>query len=49
MDFSVGIDTFFNPLTLWITETRKKGLCVVARIFFLLMLNCYAWLCLGPA
>ena len=27
----------------------NKGLCVVGRNFFLLLLNCSAWLCLGPA
>ena len=27
----------------------NKGLYVVARNFFLLLLNCLAWLCLGPA
>ena len=26
-----------------------KGVYVVARIFFLLLLNCSAWPCLGPA
>ena len=28
---------------------RNKGLYVVARNFFLLLLNCSAWPCLGPA
>ena len=28
---------------------RLKGSYVVARIFFLLLLNCSAWPCLGPA
>ena len=27
----------------------NKGLYVVARHFFLILLNCSAWLCLGPA
>ena len=27
----------------------NKGLYVVARNFFLLLLNCSAWPCLGPA
>ena len=28
---------------------RLKGSYMVARIFFLLLLNCSAWPCLGPA
>ena len=30
-------------------DTPRKSLYVVARNFFLLLLNCPAWPCLGPA
>ena len=35
--------------TNWIYREINKGLYVVARNFFLLLLNCSAWPCLGPA
>ena len=39
--------THLYPIAIyWV---RLKGSYVVARIFFLLLLNCSAWPCLGPA
>ena len=35
-----------NNAVYWV---RLKGSYMVARIFFLLLLNCSAWPCLGPA
>ena len=37
---------FLQDFLYWV---RLKGSYMVARIFFLLLLNCSAWPCLGPA
>ena len=41
----VAVQTVVGPFY-WV---RLKGSYVVARIFFLLLLNYSAWPCLGPA
>ena len=38
-----------SPHKITIYRARNKGLYVVARNFFLLLLNCSAWPCLGVA
>ena len=38
-----------RPRSTQIYWVRLKGSYMVARIFFLLLLNCSAWPCLGPA
>ena len=44
--YQVGRDTIHINC---IYREGNKGLYVVARDFFLLLLNCSAWPCLGPA
>ena len=54
---NLRFDPLFGPAcSLYATNIKKKpyrggnkGLYVVARNFFLLLLNCSAWPCLGPA
>ena len=44
-----GDDRPWSLSTLQVYREVNKGLYVVARNFFLLLLNCSAWLFLGPA
>ena len=45
----ISRETMLHLCTWQMYRDSLKGLYMVARIFFLLLPNCSAWLCLGPA